>query len=298
MTSAVGTTRGRRILLPAVLLLATAVSAFWTGTTHWMPAAFIDNAEAAGQALLDNWPQGVLYAAAVLGILLSHEMGHFVTAMFHRIPTSFPYFIPVPFTPFGTMGAVISMRGSHANRREMFDLAVAGPIAGLIVAVPITWLGIQRLAPPIHNGLDIGFHNPLIFTLLIRYLRPDAGDSVVYLSQLNPMLMAGWVGMFVTGLNMLPIGQLDGGHVSYALLGRRAHKLARMLLVVAILYVLIEEKYIWVLMVVLVALMGTDHPPTADDRMPLGWFRCLLGWAALAIPILCFSPLGISEVSW
>ena len=289
----------RRILLPATLFLATAASTFWAGATLWLPIAHMDSFAAAGRALAAHWPEGALYAVGVLGILVSHEMGHFLTALAHRIPTSLPYFIPLPLTPFGTMGAVISMRGSHADRREMFDLGVAGPLAGLVVAIPITCLGIQRLAPPAHYGLDIAFHNPLIFTLLTRWLRPDAAaDSVIYLSQLNPLLMAGWVGMFVTGLNMLPISQLDGGHVSYALLGRHAHTLARALLVVAILYILVDEKYVWVLMVVLVTLMGTDHPPTANDHARLGPFRYVLGWAAMTIPVLCFSPLGISEVAW
>ena len=252
-----------------------------------------------GPSMAAHWREGALYAVAVLAILASHEMGHFLTALVHRIPTSLPYFIPLPLTPFGTMGAVISMRGSHADRRQMFDLGVAGPLAGLAVAIPITCLGIQRLAPPAGFGVDIAFHSPLIFTLLTQWLRPDAAtDSVIYLSQLNPLLMAGWVGMFVTGLNMLPVSQLDGGHVSYALLGRHAHTLARALLVVAILYIVVDEKYIWVLMVVLVTLMGTDHPPTANDHARLGPFRYVLGWAAMTIPILCFSPLGISEVVW
>jgi membrane-associated protease RseP (regulator of RpoE activity) len=289
----------RRILLPATLFVATAASTFWAGSTLWLPVAHMDSFDAAGRALAAHWREGALYAAAVLGILVSHEMGHFLTALVHRIPTSLPYFLPLPLTPFGTMGAVISMRGSHADRREMFDLGVAGPLAGLVVAIPITCLGIQRLGPPIPFGFDIAFHNPLIFTLLTRWLRPDAAtDSVIYLSQLNPLLMAGWVGMFVTGLNMLPVSQLDGGHVSYALLGRHAHTLARALLVVAIVYIVVDEKYLWVLMVVLVTLMGTDHPPTANDHARLGPFRYVLGWAAMTIPILCFSPLGVSEVVW
>jgi membrane-associated protease RseP (regulator of RpoE activity) len=289
----------RRILLPATLFVATVASTFWAGSTLWLPIVHMDSFDAAGQALAENWREGALYAVAVLGILVSHEMGHFLTALAHRIPTSLPYFIPLPLTPFGTMGAVISMRGSRADRRQMFDLGIAGPLAGLAVAIPITCLGVQRLGPPAGFGLDIAFHNPLILTLLTRWLRPDvATDSVIYLSQLNPWLMAGWVGMFVTGLNMLPVSQLDGGHVSYALLGRRAHTLARTLLIVAILYIIVDEKYIWVLMVVLVTVMGTDHPPTANDHARLGPVRYVLGWAAMTVPILCFSPRGVSEVIW
>ena len=106
--------------------------------------------------------------------------------------------------------------------------------------------------------------------------------------------MAGWVGMFVTGLNMLPVSQLDGGHVAYSLFDRGAHTLARGLLVFAILFVLYTEQYSWVVMLVVVILLGIDHPPTADDNVEIGPFRRALGWLALLIPILCLSPIGIS----
>jgi len=287
----------RKILIPLGLFLATCASTFWTGTTDWMPIFYMSSLERAGQVMLQNWQQGAVYMVAVLGILLLHEMGHFVMALRHKVPASLPYFIPVPFLLFGTMGAVIGMRGSGANRRQMFDLGVAGPLAGLVVAIPITWIGIQQLAPATPHPFDIRLHNPLLITILINYLRPDlAADQAVYISQVNPLLMAGWVGMFVTGLNMLPISQLDGGHVAYALLGRHAHSLARGLLVAAILFVLISEQYNWVLMLVLVILMGTDHPPTANDRVQLGWSRRLIGYVSLAIPVLCFPPMGITGV--
>ncbi len=288
--------RRRRVLLPVALFVATCVSTFWAGASDWMPVLHMGSFEQAGQALMENWLQGLIYMAAVLGILLPHEMGHFVMTVRHKIPASLPYFIPVPFTPFGTMGAVIGMEGSDADRRELFDLGVAGPLAGLAVAIPITWIGIQQLGPPPPHNLGLCFHNPLIFRLLIDYLRPDyPTNSVLYLGQLNPYLMAGWVGMLITGLNMLPISQLDGGHVAYALLGRHAHSLARGLLVVSILFVLVSEQYGWVLMVVLVTLMGTDHPRTADDRVRLGWTRRLIGYASLTIPIFCFPPMGITQ---
>ena len=235
--------------------------------------------------------------AAVMGILVAHEMGHFLMAVRYHVPASFPHFIPLPIAPFGTMGAVIGMRGFQADRRQMFDLGLAGPLAGLAVAVPVLWVGAGqlRLVPLVDPGPV--FHHPLLLQLMLKLLRPDLpADALVQLpiGQFNPLLMAGWVGLLVTGLNMLPLGQLDGGHVTYALLGRRAHLLARTLLIGVIFFILIAEEYMWVLMVVLVTLLGTDHPPTADDRVPLGWPRRLLGWASLWIPVLCFSPLGIS----
>ncbi|OHB73226.1 MAG: hypothetical protein A2V70_09490 [Planctomycetes bacterium RBG_13_63_9] len=306
--------RRRRVFLPLVLFVATCASTFWVGAAAWRPEQCFGQVEEASRVPQRNWQQqpdaealeraatapgldfrrGLIYMAAVLGILLAHEMGHFLTAMRHKIPASLPFFIPVPLLPFGTMGAVICMRGSQADRRQLFDLGIAGPLAGLMVALPITCVGIQQLdaAAPLHSGIPL--HSPLIFRLLIGCLRPELPtDSYLYISQFNPLLMAGWVGMLVTGLNMVPISQLDGGHVAYGLFGRRAHLLARGLVMVAIAAVLIWEAYAWVVMLTLVILMGVDHPPTAEDRARLGWPRRLIGWASLAIPIVCLPPMRI-----
>lgn len=312
--------RRRRVLLPVILFVATCGSTFWTGAVDFNPLAHLDSVQRAlvmfqqswpeesvlttlsrtGAILLHDWRQGLIYMAAVLGILLTHEMGHFLMALRHRIPASLPYFIPVPVLPFGTMGAVIGMQGSKADRRQMFDLGVAGPLAGLAVALPVIWIGIMQLDATVRpRPGSVVFHSPLIFRILIDYLRPDLPMSdYLYLHQFNPLLMAGWVGMLVTGLNMLPISQLDGGHVGYALLGRRFNPLARGLLVAAILLIVIWAQYHWVLMLVLVILIGADHPPTANDHVKLGWPRRVIGWAAVTIPIFCFPPKGIGEVKW
>jgi len=308
--------RQKRVLLPIVLFVATCLSTFWTGSVEWMPALHMNRFQRAGDVfllqwqqgmlgsaiadaggvLVGDWQRGLLYMAAVMGILLTHEMGHFVMAVRNRIPASLPFFIPVPILPFGTMGAVIGMQGSRANRRQLFDLGIAGPLAGLAIAVPVTWFGILQLNHGPQPTSGITFYNPLIFTLLIDYLRPDfPSNTVLYMSQFNPLLMAGWVGMLVTGLNTLPISQLDGGHVAYALLGRRrAHLLARSLIVAAIIAILCWEAYMWVLMLVLVIAIGIHHPPTADDSVDLGWSRRSLGYASLAIPVLCFPPMRIA----
>jgi membrane-associated protease RseP (regulator of RpoE activity) len=245
-----------------------------------------------------DWRQGLLYMGLVLGILLTHEMGHFLMTLRHRIPASLPFFIPLPVVPFGTLGAVIGMEGSDANRRELFDMGAAGPLAGLIVALPITVIGVLLLPAAPAPGDSLCFHNPLVLQWLIAWLRPEyPTPGVLYLNQFNAFLMAGWMGLLVTGLNMLPISQLDGGHVAYAVLGERgAHDLGRGLLILAILFIIAKEKYFWVIMLVLVILLGTDHPPTADDRCSLGRVRKVIGWLALLIPIFCFSPLGITPI--
>jgi membrane-associated protease RseP (regulator of RpoE activity) len=195
------------------------------------------------------------------------------------------------------MGAVIGMDGSRVNRRQVFDLGIAGPLAGFAVTLPLLWLGIQRLPNPPLPGQSFCFHSPWLVQHLIAWIRPDyPTPDAIYLSQFNPFLMAGWVGLLVTGLNMLPVSMLDGGHVAYALLGRRGHWLARGLIVAAILYIIFAAKYFWILFLVLVILLGADHPPTADDGCRLGWFRRLLGWASLLLPFLCLSAAGITPM--
>ena len=286
----------RRRLLPLVLFLATCASTFWVGTTNWMPIVPISSLGYAYLVVTANWVQGLTYMCAVLAILLTHEMGHFLFTVRYHIPASYPLFIPVPINPIGTMGAVIGMDGLKANRRQLFDLGLAGPLAGLIVAIPVMYMGVQRLELSGQPTGDIAFHNPLLVKLMIAHLRPDLSpETTVGIGQLNPYYIAGWVGLLITGLNMLPISQLDGGHVIYALFGKRAHTIARGFLVVAIVFIVvhINRAHIWTMMLILVILMGTDHPPTSDDTVRLGPLRWLLGIASLAVPILCFPLWGI-----
>ncbi len=284
--------RQRRVVLPIMLFIATCFSTFYVGATNWMPLAFLDNPVAMRIQLGSNFLQGLTYMGAVLAILLTHEMGHFVTTLIYRIPSSFPYCIPVPVNAIGTMGAVIGMDGLKANRREMFDLGLSGPLAGLVVAVPVLWVGILQLDLS-QPGYGLGFYNPLLIQIMIEWLRPDLGAvEVVRTSQLNAFFMAGWVGLLITGLNMMPISQLDGGHVIYALFRRRAHTIARLFLIGAIVFIVAEEVYFWIVMLTLVILIGTDHPPTSDDHVPIGPVRWGIGIASLVIPVLCFPPYG------
>jgi Zn-dependent protease len=302
----------RQVRLPVFLFLATCLSTFWVAAVYWKPLAYLQTyvevlrLVLAGQLpkgalamvqLRTDWWQGLGYMVFVLAILLTHEMGHFLMALRYRIPASLPYFIPVPVIPFGTLGAVIGMEGSRANRRELLDLGIAGPLAGLAVAVPILWVGIRRLqAAPVSPDSFI-FHNPLLVEQMIAWLRPDfPTPGQLSLNQFNPFLMAGWLGMLVTGLNTLPISQFDGGHVAYALLPRRAHLLARVLLIGAIVLMVCYDRYIWILVLLLAILLGADHPPTADDGCRLGWFRYVIGWASLLLPIFCFPLFGITPV--
>ena len=288
----------RKKLVPIVLFIATCLSTLWVGSANWRPQLYSIND--IPNVIAANWQQGLMYMGAVLAILLTHEMGHFLQTVRYGIPASYPLCIPVPFTLIGTMGAVISMDGTKANRKQIFDIGIAGPLAGLVVAAPILFIGVKQLdlstAAAPH---DIQLYNPVIVRWMIEWMHPEWADraSWVAVSQLNPFFMAGWVGMLITGLNMLPVSQLDGGHVIYALFGRDAYKIARAFTIVAIAYVVInlEQAAIWTPMLILVIIMGIHHPPTADDTVEMDDFRWLLGVASMAIPVLCFPLEGLKQ---
>ena len=280
----------RRWRLILVLFLATCVTTFFAGVYQWNIEAFLWFDEETGERLKRNWQDGLRYMLAVMGILLAHEMGHFLTALRYHVPASFPIFIPMPHMFMGTMGAVIAMDGARADRRQMFDIGITGPLTGLVVAIPLLCAGI------VHGSLEVPppnarvFGDPLLAELLIGWLRPEAAPGSEIQLGGNPFYMAGWVGMLITGLNMMPVSQLDGGHVLYALFGWRARFLARAFLLAVIAWMVLTESYQWVVMVVVVTLIGVDHPPTANDNMPLGKWRYALGLASLAIPVFCFIP--------
>ncbi|MHB0959265.1 MAG: site-2 protease family protein [Pirellulaceae bacterium] len=300
--------RARRVRLPVILFLVTGLSTFWVGVNHWLPFPFgitawellmTDWAEGlsymAGilrQVFVAHWKEGLIYMACVMAILLTHEMGHFLATLRYRIPASLPFFIPFPISPIGTMGAVIGMDGLRANRREMFDIGLAGPLAGLLVAVPIMCIGIAQLDLTQMAYGPFAVDLPLFARLAMQYIQPPGYEpgKLVWFSQLNPYFMAGWVGFLITGLNMLPVSQLDGGHVIYTLFGRRAHWIARGFMLAAVAFVVISQQWNWMVMIALVFFIGMDHPPTKDDDIPLGRVRTLIGCLAILIPVFCFAP--------
>jgi membrane-associated protease RseP (regulator of RpoE activity) len=286
-------------VIPLLLFVATCLSTYWVGAADWKPQQF-GTFDQMWEVMTTNWEQGLVYMGCVVAILLTHEMGHFLQTVRHHIPASYPLCIPVPFSLIGTMGAVISMDGMRANRKQIFDIGVAGPLAGLAVAFPILYIGVLQLdlSVPANPG-DIQLYNPVIVRWMIEWMRPEWTDRAAWISvsQLNPYFMAGWVGMLITGLNMLPVSQLDGGHVIYALFGRDAYKIARAFTIVAIAYVVLnlEQAALWTPMLILVIIMGIHHPPTADDTVEMDDFRWILGVASMAIPVLCFPLEGLRQ---
>jgi membrane-associated protease RseP (regulator of RpoE activity) len=288
----------RRVWLPVFLFAATCVATFWSGAKHWMlfvpPIDQIDRLTTVRWTVLNHWETGLTYMVAVLAILFAHEMGHFVATLIYRIPASLPFFIPFPFSPIGTMGAVIGMAGHKADRRQIFDIGIAGPLAGLVVAIPVLMIGIKQLDPTAPAHGQLAFDLPWIMGFMFQRMNPGAvPPELLYVNQMNAYLMAAWVGLLITGLNMLPVSQLDGGHIIYALFRKKGHWIARGFLIFSILFVVATGAMIWGLMIILVTMMGVDHPPTANDEVPLGWFRTGLGLASLAIPFLCFPSQGV-----
>lgn len=279
------------------LALATVVSTFWAGVGAWVPTAPLVMAWEQSslmpirQALLANWSAGLQFSFCLMAILAAHELGHYVMTIVYRVPSTPPLFIPFPFlSPIGTMGAVIMMQSGQADRKQIFDIGLAGPLAGLVVAIPIVILGLLypepiRYAPD--ELLVIG--QPLLIQWLASWLSPNQAAAFVEVAnnQANPLLMAGWVGLLVTGLNMMPLGQLDGGHVTFGLLGRHSYWLAVAAMVAAVLFMYFTQVWIFLLMLVLVLVMGLRHPPSSNDDRPLGVPRQIIGWCSLVLPVLC-----------
>ena len=183
--------------------------------------------------LWENLISGVMYAIPLMSILFCHEMGHYLLSVRHRVPASLPYFIPLPLPPLGTMGAVILQGRGVATRRQMFDIAVAGPIAGLVITIPVLLLGIYQsgyktLVP--RGGLEFG--EPLLLQWVIHWIHgPGLPGQSFMITSLG---LAGWVGVFITAMNLLPVGQLDGGHILYTLIGRKAHVVAMFVIVAGV----------------------------------------------------------------
>lgn len=239
--------------------------------------------------------RGLPFSTTLMGILLVHEMGHFVVSRWHGVEATPPYFIPGPPVLIGTFGAFIRMR-TPTNRPALFDVGAAGPWAGFLVAVPAVLYGlahseVQPLVGPGAGGISLG--NSAVFALLTRLaLGVSPKDATIVL---HPVALAGWFGLFVTFLNLLPIGQLDGGHVVYALLGR-AHRWVARLSLVAIVGLSLLGWHGWAMWAVLVVLIGLDHPPTLDDR-PLDRRRRIAAWLTIALFFATFMAVPIQMIA-
>lgn len=222
-------------------------------------------------------------------ILLAHEMGHYLMSRRYGVPATLPYFIPLPVPPFGTLGAVIRMSGVITNKRALFDIGVAGPLCGFVLAVPCIFIGLE-LSTAVKVSQTAGailLNEPLLLKLARQLVVGDLPRGYDVL--IHPVAYAGWVGLFITALNLLPIGQLDGGHVVYGVFGRRSAFVSRALIPVLILLSVFYNMG-WLVLVALLLFFGIGHPHPLDADTPLDPKRRILAFAMLLVFVLSFIP--------
>jgi membrane-associated protease RseP (regulator of RpoE activity) len=252
---------------------------------------------------------GIRLVLGLMSILLAHEMGHYVACRIYGVNATLPFFIPAPWLPIGpgfafmplsfigTFGALIRIKSPFPDRKALFDIGIAGPLAGFVVAVPVLILGLLEAtivpASEMPAGATYSLGEPLLFQWAMRWVRGELPPGMV-LSP-GPLCLAAWFGLLVTALNLMPVGQLDGGHVAYALLRRRALPLSRLISVLAVGLVILRP--LWLVWTVLLLILGRRHPPTLADHRPVGRGRAVLGVVGLVVFVLCFTPSPIL-ISW
>ncbi|PSP76366.1 hypothetical protein BRC81_12075 [Halobacteriales archaeon QS_1_68_20] len=289
----------------AILFVATVFSTLLVGAVGWYwvdPSTIAENP----LALLEAWP----FTVAVLGVLGVHELGHYVMSRYHGVDATLPYFIPVP-TIFGTMGAVIKMRGKMPDRRALFDIGVAGPLAGLAATVVVTAVGLTM--DPVSVPREVVQESDSVIRLadppLLELMADALGQPLKYddpTKSVNPVVIGGWVGMFVTFLNLVPVGQLDGGHMLRAMLGERQESinavvpLALFGLAGYLHYVvgagLQDSVLLWTVWGGFAMLLALNGPARPIDESPLGWRRILVGVVTFLLGLLCFTPVPFQVV--
>jgi membrane-associated protease RseP (regulator of RpoE activity) len=270
----------RRLLVHGSLFALTVVTTTLAGAI-WSGAESISIREIA---------RGVPFSLALLAILFCHEMGHYLMCVRYGIDASWPYFLPAPpiLVPWGTFGAVIRVRSGFGNRRALFDMGAAGPWAGFVVSVVVMIIGLRlsHVDPTPPKGSMLFFGDSLLTGWLTRVIVGAEPDQVF----IHPVGIAGWFGLLVTSLNLLPAGQLDGGHVLYAAMGRRTPLISGALAAaLALLAIRLWPGWLlWAGVMVLMTRLG--HPSTADDRLPLGPARLVGAVASLILLAITFVP--------
>lgn len=241
---------------------------------------------------------GLWYSLTLLGILGAHEFGHYYFCRVYNVDATLPYFIPAPLPLTGTLGAVIKIREAFPNRTVLFDIGVGGPIAGFLVLVPALFVGMSlSTIVPVPTGSSVFYMGePLLFQA-VAYL--NFGTIPAHQTiNIHPMVFAAWFGMLATALNLLPFGQLDGGHITYATLGRWATPISLATVGTAILltYNSSSWSFMTIMMVLMLLLLGPRHPRVIYEHEPLAPSRRLIAFFALVIFILCFTPVPIDTM--
>jgi membrane-associated protease RseP (regulator of RpoE activity) len=286
----------KRAWLNILLFLVTAVSTFVVGISWSFGYKYAEitaqNPDLISDPALILNPEilalSLVYMVALLAILLGHELGHYLACQYYRIDATLPYFIPAP-TLIGTMGAFIRIRSPITKKQQLFDIGIAGPLTSFILSLPavVFGLSLSKPVPPFPEGESLMFGDPLILKLVGRLVFkgiPEGYDIVPH-----PIAFAGWVGILVTALNLFPVGQLDGGHIAYALLGEKSRKIAPYFIGIFVLMG-IFFWFGWFVWALLIYFLGLKHPHISDEDKSLSPGRRLLGIMILIIFILSFTP--------
>lgn len=279
-----------RIWLNVLLFVVTSISTFSVGITWSISYKYADVISQNSELSIDlvdsiKDPQiismSMVYAVVLLSILLCHEFGHFLTCRYYRINASLPYFIPAP-TLIGTMGAFIKIKSPITRKRQLFDIGAAGPLAGFVLAVPtlIYGLSLSKVVPSIPHEGSIVFGEPLLLKIIGNIIFKGISEDFDLI--LHPIAFAGWVGILVTALNLFPVGQLDGGHISYAIFGQRTRRFVPLILV-AFIIMGIFFWVGWLVWALLISFLGLKHPRIADEKVPLSSGRKFIGFLILLI---------------
>lgn len=234
---------------------------------------------------------GLPFSFTLLFILMTHELSHYFTSRRHNVSASLPYFIPAP-SIIGTFGAIIKMKPPIPDRRSLIDIGASGPIGGFIIAVIATIIGLNwsEIKPSGEIQEGIVFGSSILFSLISKIVLnvdPETVDVI-----LHPVAFAGWIGLLVTSLNLLPIGQLDGGHIIYALFGEKHGLIAKITIPILIVMGIVFWRG-WIIWAVLMIIIGYKHPPVVYPHIQLDKKRIYIGWASLVIFILTFTPTPV-----
>jgi len=319
-----------RLYINIVLFIATVFSVMLMGVDI-PPEAVPDGGSVSLPLLLRYLFTGWPFALSMLGILFMHEMGHYIACHYYKVPATLPYFLPAPLlSPLGTLGAFIIMRGIPKNKRVLFDVGVAGPLAGLVVAIPVLFIGLYLshlgpIQPPAAGMSGLLEGNSLVYLfskyLVFGRLLPDPvnmgglSPAIYWLRyfftaqpipfngmdvQLHPVALAGWAGLLVTALNLIPVGTLDGGHVAYGLFGEKARRIfpvaIALLIALSVLPSLLtfsvsSVNFSWLLWVMILFWLGNVRAQPLDDITPLDPARRALGIFMLILFVLLFTPI-------
>jgi membrane-associated protease RseP (regulator of RpoE activity) len=319
-----------RVYVNIILFIITVFSVMLTGADvppEAIPAGGSVSIPLLLRYIFTGWP----FALSMLGILFTHEMGHYIACRYYKVPATLPYFLPAPLlSPLGTLGAFIIMRGIPKNKRVLFDVGVAGPLAGLVVAIPVLFIGLylSHLGPiePPAAGMSGLLEGNSLFYLFSKYLvfgrlLPDPvtmgglSTAIYWLRyfftaqpipfngldvQLHPVALAGWAGLLVTALNLIPVGTLDGGHVAYGLFGEKARRIFPIALAVLVALSVLPSlltfsvssvNFTWLLWVMILFWLGNVRAQPLDDITPLDPARRALGIFMLIVFVLLFTPI-------